>query len=151
MRPHQCRPIHPPSHRNQPVKFRNNWDAPTPSYSDAGNAEQRLTECLRDCLKILNGAVFAERAGWRGATKENIPGGSSTEEQRSQPAFSAKTLRAAGLLSVAGVGSDLTAHCGDARPSPPCPQPKSLAAAPLAISKQALKPKRPLPGGWQRF
>src|SRR5258706_14447524 len=74
-----------------------------------------------------------------GATKENIPGGSSTEEQRSQTAFSAKTLRAAGLLSVAGVGSFLTAHCGDARNSPPWPQPKSLAASPLVVSKQALK------------
>src|SRR5207245_7731054 len=50
-----------------------------------------------------------------GATKENIPGGSSTEEQRSQTAFSAKTLRAAGLLSVAGVGSFLTARCGALR------------------------------------
>src|SRR5712664_1533660 len=74
-----------------------------------------------------------------GATKENIPGGSSTEEQRSQTAFSPKTLRAAGLLSVAGVGSFLTARCGDARNSPPWPQPKSLAAAPLVVSKQALR------------
>src|SRR6266446_2408833 len=94
---------------------------------------------LRACLETTRGAVFGEKAGWRGATKENIPGGSSTEEQRSQTAFSAKTLRAAGLLSVAGVGSLLTARCGDARNSPPWPQPKSLAAAPLVVSKQALK------------
>ncbi len=47
-------------------------------------------------------------------------------------------LRAAGLLSVAGVDSFLTARCGDARNSPPWPQPKSLAAAPLVVSKQAL-------------
>src|SRR5713101_6530064 len=94
---------------------------------------------LRACLETTRGAVFGEKAGWRGATKENIPGGSSTEEQRSQTAFSAKTLRAAGLLSVAGVGSFLTARCGDARNSPPWPQPKSLAAAPLVVSKQALK------------
>src|SRR5207245_8894 len=70
---------------------------------------------LRDCLETTRGAVFGEKAGWRGATKENIPGGSSTEEQRSQTAFSAKTLRAAGLLSVAGVGSFLTARCGALR------------------------------------
>src|SRR6267143_1040716 len=69
----------------------------------------------RACLETTRGAVFVEKAGWRGATKENIPGGSSTEEQRSQTAFSPKTLRAAGLLSVAGVGSFLTARCGDAR------------------------------------
>src|SRR5712664_402151 len=93
---------------------------------------------LRACLETTRGAVFGEKAGWRGATKENIPGGSSTEEQRSETAFSAKTLRAAGLLSVAGVGSFLTARCGDARNSPPWPQPKSLAAAPLVVSKQAL-------------
>src|SRR5713226_139096 len=94
---------------------------------------------LRACLETTRGAVFGEKAGWRGATKENIPGGSSTEEQRSQTAFSPKTLRAAGLLSVAGVGSFLTARCGDARNSPPWPQPKSLAAAPLVVSKQALR------------
>src|SRR5713226_5422933 len=70
---------------------------------------------LRACLETTRGAVFGEKAGWRGATKENIPGGSSTEEQRSQTAFSAKTLRAAGLLSVAGVGSFLTARCGALR------------------------------------
>src|SRR5438445_13316970 len=92
----------------------------------------------RACLETTRGAVFGEKAGWRGATKENIPGGSSTEEQRSQTAFSAKTLRAAGLLSVAGVGSVVTARCGDASTSPPWPQPKSLAAAPLVVSKQAL-------------
>jgi hypothetical protein len=40
---------------------------------------------LRACLKIRNSAVFEPQAGWRGATKENIPGGSSTEEQRSYP------------------------------------------------------------------
>ena len=50
---------------------------------------------------------------------ENTPCGSSTEEQRSQTAFSPKTLRAAGLLSVAGVGSVLTARFGDVPTSPP--------------------------------
>jgi hypothetical protein len=94
---------------------------------------------LRACLKIARGAVFAQKAVWRGATKENILHGSSTEEQRSQTAFCAKTLRAAGLLPVACVGSVLTARFGDARTSPPWPQPKSLAAAPLAIFKQALR------------
>ena len=37
------------------------------------------------------------------------------------------------------VGSVLTAPCGDARTSPPCPWPKSLAAAPLTIFRQALR------------
>src|SRR5208283_1492884 len=78
---------------------------------------------VRACLKTTRGSVFEEKAGWRGATKENIPGGSSTEEQRSQAAFSSKTLRVAGLLPVAGVGSAVTARCGDAPASPPWPQP----------------------------
>ena len=58
---------------------------------------------------------FRGKGRMAGATKENIPGGSSTEEQRSQTAFSPKTLRAAGLLSVAGVDSFLTARCGALR------------------------------------
>jgi hypothetical protein len=93
---------------------------------------------LRACLKIRKGAVFSPRAGWRGATKENILYGSSTEEQRSQPACGEKTLRAAGLLPVGFAGSALTARCGDTRTSPPRPQPKSLAAAPFPIFRQAL-------------
>ncbi len=64
---------------------------------------------------------------------------SATEEQQSQPAFSAKTLRAAGLLSAACVESAVTARCGDAPASPPWPRPKSLTAGPHAILKQALR------------
>ena len=92
---------------------------------------------LRACFKIQRGPVFAEKAAWRGATKEHSLEGSVTEEQRSQAAFSAKTRRAAGLLAAAGVGSALTARCGDARASPPWLRPKSLAAGPLSILKQA--------------
>jgi hypothetical protein len=63
-------------------------------------------------------------------------------------AFCAKTLRAAGLLSMTCVGSAVTARCGDAPASPPWPQPKSLAAAPLVIFKQALKRKCRKRFGW---
>ena len=45
----------------------------------------------------------------------------------------------AGLLPLAGVDSALAARCGDARPSSPWPAPKSLAAGPLSIFRQALK------------
>jgi len=62
----------------------------------------------------------------------------ATAEQRSQAAFSAKTLRAADLLPTAGVGSAVTARCGDAPASPPWPPPKSLAAGPHGVFKQAL-------------
>ena len=93
---------------------------------------------LRACFKIPWGPVFAEKAGWRGATREDPRSGAVTEEQRSQPAFSAKTLRAAVLLSAARVGEAVTARCGDAPASPPWPQPKSLAAGPHGIFRQAL-------------
>ena len=59
-------------------------------------------------------------------------------EQRSQTASASKTLRAAGLLAGACVGSPVAARCGDAPASPPWPHPKSLTAAPLAIFRQAL-------------
>ena len=94
---------------------------------------------LRACLKIPRGAVLAENAAWRGATREHTRQGSVTEEQRSQTAFSAKTLRAAGLLSGLGIGSATTVCCGDALASPHWPQPKFLAAVPRAIHKQALR------------
>src|SRR5687767_4357632 len=61
------------------------------------NPRQSKWAALRACFKIPWGPVFGEKAGWRGATKENIPSGSLTEEQQSQAAFSPKTLRAAGL------------------------------------------------------
>src|SRR3989442_14759517 len=93
----------------------------------------------KSLLGNYEGRCFRGKGRMAGAMKENIPGGSSTEEQQSQTAFSPKTLRAAGLLSVAGVGSFLTARCGDARNSPPWPQPKFLAAAPLVVSKEALR------------
>jgi len=42
-------------------------------------------------FKLIVDAVFEEKAGWRGATKENPPRGASTEEQPSQTAFSQKS------------------------------------------------------------
>jgi hypothetical protein len=89
-------------------------------------------------LKFRGRPVFESSPAWRGATKENIPCGSSTEKQQSQGGLDAKTLRAAALLSVDFVGSFLTARCGDARNSPSRPRPKSSAAGPLAILRQAL-------------
>ena len=71
---------------------------------------------LRACFKIPWGPVFGEKAGWRGVTSEHTRQRSVSEEQRSQPVFCAKTLRAAGLLSAACVGSAVIPTCreGDA-------------------------------------
>ena len=68
---------------------------------------------LRACFKIPWGPVFAEKAVWRGATKENILGGSSTEEQRSGSLF--REPSGGGSLPAAGVARSLqpTAGCSD--------------------------------------
>ena len=101
-----------------------------------GNGPRRR---LRACFKIRRGPVFAEKAGWLGAPNEHTRPWSVSEKQRRQPAFSAKTRRAAALLAGAGVAEAVTARGGDAPASAPWPQPKSLAAGPRPILKQALK------------
>jgi hypothetical protein len=102
--------------------------------SDACSVKQGL----RACFKNRRGPVFPEKALWRGATRESRACG-MTEEQRSQRAFSGKTLRAAVLLPGSRVGSTVTARRGDAPVSPPWPRSKSLAAGPLPFLKQALR------------
>ena len=89
-------------------------------------------------MKTTRDLVFPQKAVWRGATREHPPSGAVTEAQRSQTAFCAKTLRAAVLLAV--VDSALKARCGDSRASSPRLWPKSLAARPLVVFKQALRP-----------
>jgi len=87
----------------------------------------------------LRGVLFSrKRPDGEARRQEHTRQRSVTEEQRSQSAFCAKTLRAVGLVPGACVGSALTARCGDAPASPPWPQPKSLAAGPHVILKQAL-------------
>jgi hypothetical protein len=73
-----------------------------------GEKGRTVVACLRACLKIQRGSV------------------------------SAKTLRAARLLPVAGVDSAVAARCGDAPASSPWPPAKSAAAEPLSIFRQAL-------------
>ncbi len=62
---------------------------------------------------MASGAVFEQKAGWQGARRENTLYGSSTEEQRRQPAFCSKTLRAAGLLKRGFVVAGVTARYGE--------------------------------------
>jgi hypothetical protein len=83
-------------------------------------------------------SVLAEKVVWQGATTENILR-SSTEEQHSQTAFSAKTRRAAVLLAGGFVEPVLTAHFRDAPTGSPRLQPKSLAADSLILSNHALR------------
>src|SRR5437899_4712801 len=91
----------------------------SPCLSSAKTAA--FCRALRACLETTRGAVFGEKPGWRGTTKEALR--AATTEQlrrhsragRSQTAFSPKTLRAAGLLSVAGVDSFLTSRYGTLR------------------------------------
>ncbi len=78
--------------------------------------------------KRLSGAARA---------REYPRSGLRPSEQQSQAAFSLEILRTAGLLPASGVGSALTARCGDAWASPPWLQPKSLAAASMLILQQA--------------
>src|SRR5258708_29239762 len=73
---------------------------------------------MRACLKIQKRPVFAQRAGWRGATRRFRTGnhhtrdGSVTEEQRIQSVLCAKTLRAAGLFAPAFVARSLQTAAG---------------------------------------
>ena len=59
-------------------------------------------------------------------------------EKKIPRAVSSKTLRAAVLLPVAGVGSTVTARCGAAPALPPWPPPESPAAGFLPVFVQAL-------------
>src|SRR6266542_5838720 len=106
--------------------------------------DERTSNSLRACLEIPWESCFRGEGRMARRAEGGYPQRSPTEKQRSQAAFSAKTLWAAGLLSVACVGSTVKARCGDAPVSPPWPQSKSLAAGPHAISKQALRRLRNL-------
>jgi len=102
----------------------------------------RVNRALRACLKIPRGAVFVPRAGWRGVTKENTLRRSSAEEQQSQTALGAPPRRRVFCLCPALARSAQPASGMHLSRRPMIgttwPKPKSLAAAPLAIFRQAL-------------
>src|SRR6267143_4146653 len=93
----------------------------------------------KSLLENSVGSCFRGKGRMARRDEEAHPQRSVTEEQRSQVAFSAKTLRSADLLPTAGVGSAVTARCVDAPASPPWPPPKSLAAGLHGVFKHALK------------
>ena len=84
-------------------------------------------------FKVLGDAVFEEKAGWRGVTKENTLYGSSTEEQQSQTIFPQKSFGRQVFQLASFVVVAVIARCGDTPATPPRCQPKSLAAAPQAL------------------
>ncbi len=91
-----------------------------PGYCRLIRCKWLISRIFERVFKIPQGTVFVPKAGWR---------------------------RAAALLPAGFVGSFLTARCGDARNSPPRLRPKSLAAAPRGIFKQALKQNKGQAGG----
>ena len=93
----------------------------------------QLQFLLGRVFKMIGDAVFEEKAGWQGATKENTLYGSLTEEQRRQTAFSSTILRTTCLYAGNFVVATVIARCGDTPAAPPRFQPKSLAAAPQAF------------------
>ena len=88
------------------------------------------------CFRAKNWMAVRSRTGTR--DEGESPSWASTEKQRSQSARCSKTLREADHLSVARAGFPTSWSCGQNHFSPRCPHPKSLAAAPLAIFRQAL-------------
>jgi len=67
--------------------------------------------------------------------------------QQNQVIRGGENLQTAGLLAVGGVGSVVTARCGDAPTSPSGPRSKSLAAAPprnFQTSSERLEILRPI-------
>ncbi|MBM3838748.1 MAG: hypothetical protein FJ398_12445 [Verrucomicrobia bacterium] len=94
---------------------------------------------LRACPKIPRGPVFAPKAGWRGATKENILPGSSTEEQRSQKAKSPQPSGAGRRLAGCGVARRSQPQNGDAPSSRLASGQAALPPKPEVIFAQTLK------------
>src|SRR5260370_37824645 len=105
--------------------------------------DRRAGFVLRACLETRRGAVFGEKAGWRDE------GGAARGHHGATPKAFASRAKPDGLLreNPPGGGSFVRGRRwfgrhrplrGDASTSPPWPQPKSLAAAPLVVSKQAL-------------
>jgi hypothetical protein len=81
----------------------------------------------------MDTAVSSKTERRRGATKENIPCGSSTEEQRSRRRVFDETLRAEAFLALRFVA------------------PRSQIHSDMLTCRSALKAKNPLSGGVRNF
>ena len=82
---------------------------------------------------MIGDAVFEEKAGWRGATKENTRMGLRLRSNEARGPFPQKSLGTAGLLARSFVVATVVARWGDTPVTPPRSRPKSLAAAPRAF------------------
>jgi len=104
------------------------------------NNPQPYKTAPKELFGKYEGAVFGKRPRWRGATKENIPGGSSTEGATSQTAFSRKP--SGRRVFVRGrVGSYSLQPLRRMAALAALATAKSLAAAPFVVCKQALTPR----------
>ena len=97
-----------------------------------------LSVYLRACLKITKGTASKTKARGRARAKAKIDDELMASGQQNQVIRGGENLQTAGLLAVGGVGPVVTARGGDAPTPPPDPRPKSLAAVPLGIFRQAL-------------
>ena len=97
----------------------------------------KVHKFLIACLEIRKDAVFVPKPVWRGATRENTPRGSATEEQQRKTGLGTKTPRAKALFPLNFVVAVVTARHGDAPTAPLRPRPKSTVATPFRILRQA--------------
>src|SRR3989441_3483068 len=104
---------------------------------------------VRACLETTRGAVFGEKAGWQARRRRRCarPPRSNSEGIREQGEarrpFPRKPSGRRVFCPWPALARSLQPAAGRcAPPRPPWPQPKSLAAAPLVVSKQALSNTR---------
>lgn len=98
-----------------------------------------VIKTLRACLKIPRGVVFVERAGWRGVTMEHTLHGSATEEQQSQTAVGAKTLRRRVFCLGPALARSAQPAVGMHRPRRLGPSQNSSPQHPLQFSDRLLR------------
>ena len=98
---------------------------------------------VRACLETTRGAVFGEKAGWQARRRRISLVDLRLRSNEARRPFPRKPSGRRVFCPWPALARSLQPAAGRcARPRPPWPQPKSLAAAPLVVSKQALSPSR---------
>ena len=109
---------------------------------------ERCTPLVRACLETTRGAVFGEKAGWQARRRRISLVDLRLRSNEARRPFPRKPSGRRVFCPWPALARSLQPAAGRcARPRPPWPQPKSLAAAPLVVSKRALSaPMFPRPG-----